>query len=36
MNNLGPQTTFPVPEGILDYNGINFGLSMKMARALVD
>jgi hypothetical protein len=23
VNNLGPQTTFPVPEGILNYNGNN-------------
>ncbi|KAE8380239.1 glycoside hydrolase superfamily [Aspergillus bertholletiae] len=23
VNNLGPQTDFPVPEGILNYNGIN-------------
>ncbi|OKL55621.1 putative beta-galactosidase E [Talaromyces atroroseus] len=24
INNLGPQTTYPVPEGILNYNGDNF------------
>ena len=24
VNNLGPQTSLPVPEGILDYNGINY------------
>lgn len=24
MNNLGPQTTYPVPEGVLDYNGVNY------------
>ncbi|OGM40835.1 putative beta-galactosidase [Aspergillus bombycis] len=24
VNNLGPQTDFPVPEGILNYNGINY------------
>lgn len=24
VNNLDPQTTFPVPEGILNYNGINY------------
>jgi hypothetical protein len=23
VNNLGPQTTFPVPEGILNHNGNN-------------
>lgn len=23
MNNIGPQTKFPVPEGILDYSGKN-------------
>jgi hypothetical protein len=23
VNNLGPQTVFPVPEGILNYNGWN-------------
>lgn len=23
VNNLGPQTAFPVPEGILNYNGRN-------------
>lgn len=23
VNNLGPQTEFPVPEGILNYNGRN-------------
>lgn len=24
VNNLGPQFTYPVPEGILNYNGINY------------
>ncbi|PLB53273.1 putative beta-galactosidase E [Aspergillus steynii IBT 23096] len=24
VNNLGPQTHFPVPEGILNYNGVNY------------
>jgi hypothetical protein len=24
VNNLGPQTRFPVPEGILDYSGTNY------------
>jgi len=24
VNNLGPQTMFPVPEGILDYSGVNY------------
>ncbi|KAL1962757.1 hypothetical protein VTN77DRAFT_9211 [Rasamsonia byssochlamydoides] len=24
VNNLGPQTSFPVPEGILNYNGTNY------------
>ena len=24
MNNIGPQTAFPVPEGILNYQGTNF------------
>ena len=24
MANLGPQTAFPVPEGILDYHGSNY------------
>ncbi|KAL1986538.1 hypothetical protein VTN96DRAFT_6116 [Rasamsonia emersonii] len=24
VNNIGPQTTFPVPEGILNYHGINY------------
>ena len=24
MNNIGPQTSFPVPEGILHYNGENY------------
>jgi beta-galactosidase len=24
VNNLGPQTAFPVPEGVLNYNGKNF------------
>lgn len=24
MNNVGPQTAFPVPEGILNYHGINW------------
>jgi len=24
VNNLGPQTTFPVSEGILNYNGTNY------------
>lgn len=24
VNNIGPQTSFPVPEGILDYRGINY------------
>ncbi|KUJ19279.1 putative beta-galactosidase E [Mollisia scopiformis] len=29
VNNLGPQTTFPVPEGILNYNGKNdFSLAL--------
>lgn len=23
VNNIGPQTSFPVPQGILNYNGIN-------------
>jgi hypothetical protein len=23
VNNLGPQTTFPIPEGILNHNGNN-------------
>lgn len=24
VNNLGPQTSFPVPQGILDYGGTNY------------
>lgn len=24
VNNIGPQTVFPVPEGILNYHGINY------------
>ena len=24
VNNIGPQTVFPVPEGILDYHGTNY------------
>lgn len=24
VNNLGPQTSFPVPQGILDYSGTNY------------
>ena len=24
VSNLGPQNSFPVPEGILNYNGTNF------------
>lgn len=24
VNNVGPQTRFPVPEGILNYNGPNY------------
>ncbi|GFG08426.1 probable beta-galactosidase E [Aspergillus lentulus] len=24
LNDLGPQTNFPVPEGILNYNGVNY------------
>lgn len=24
VNNIGPQTAFPVPEGILDYHGMNY------------
>ena len=24
VNNIGPQTSFPVPEGILDYHGMNY------------
>ena len=29
INNIGPQTTFPVPEGILNYHGMNtVGLSL--------
>lgn len=24
VNNIGPQTAFPVPEGILNYHGINY------------
>lgn len=24
VNNLGPQTSFPVPQGILNYSGINY------------
>ncbi|KAJ4353285.1 uncharacterized protein N0V89_005012 [Didymosphaeria variabile] len=24
VNNIGPQTVFPVPQGILDYNGTNY------------
>lgn len=24
VNNIGPQTSFPVPEGILNYRGINY------------
>ncbi|KAF1956364.1 beta-galactosidase precursor [Byssothecium circinans] len=24
VNNVGPQTTFPVPEGILNYRGVNY------------
>lgn len=24
VNNIGPQTRFPVPEGILNYNGPNY------------
>lgn len=24
VNNLGPQTRFPVPQGILNYSGTNF------------
>lgn len=24
MNNIGPQTAFPVPQGILNYHGINY------------
>lgn len=24
VNNIGPQTNFPVPEGILDYHGTNY------------
>ena len=24
VNNIGPQTSFPVPEGILDYRGTNY------------
>ena len=29
VNNLGPQTAFPVPEGVLNYNGKNYvGLTM--------
>jgi hypothetical protein len=24
VHNLGPQTAFPVPEGILNYHGINY------------
>lgn len=24
VNNIGPQTAFPVPEGILDYHGVNY------------
>jgi beta-galactosidase len=24
VNNIGPQTKFPVPEGILNYNGSNY------------
>jgi beta-galactosidase len=29
VSNLGPQTRFPVPEGILNYNGMNyFGITL--------
>jgi len=29
VNNLGPQTAYPVPEGILNYNGLNYiGLTL--------
>lgn len=29
INNIGPQTTFPFPEGILNYSGTNYiGLSL--------
>ena len=29
MNNVGPQTVFPVPEGILNYHGRNWvGVSL--------
>ena len=29
VNNLGPQTAFPVPEGVLNYNGKNYiGLTL--------
>ena len=24
VNNIGPQTSFPVPEGILNYHGVNY------------
>lgn len=24
MNNLGPQTEFPVPEGVINHNGKNY------------
>lgn len=24
VNNLGPQTSFPVPEGVLNHNGLNY------------
>ena len=24
MNHIGPQTSFPVPEGILNYHGTNY------------
>ena len=24
VNNIGPQTSFPVPEGILNYHGTNY------------
>ncbi|KAJ7237206.1 glycoside hydrolase family 35 protein [Mycena haematopus] len=34
VNHIGPQTSFPVPQGILDYNGVNtLGVSLWAADA---
>ncbi|KAF7330740.1 Beta-galactosidase [Mycena venus] len=34
VNNIGPQTSFPVPQGILNYNGVNtLGISLWAADA---